>query len=93
MKKPYDAKKYYNKKYYHGRIYADYSEEQNKRRFNRVLDEVQKRKKTGRLLDVGCALGFLLKEAKRRGFETAGVDVSAYAVKKRRITGKLFVSI
>jgi len=34
----------------------------------------------GRLLDVGCALGFFLQQAQRQGWGVAGVDVSSYAV-------------
>lgn len=34
----------------------------------------------GRLLDVGCALGFYLQEASDRGWQVAGMDISDYAV-------------
>jgi spore coat polysaccharide biosynthesis predicted glycosyltransferase SpsG/SAM-dependent methyltransferase len=34
----------------------------------------------GRLLDVGCALGFYLEEAKQRGWQVCGMDISAYAI-------------
>lgn len=33
----------------------------------------------GRLLDVGCAYGFFLDEALRRGWRTSGVEISPYA--------------
>ncbi len=38
----------------------------------------------GRLLDVGCALGFFLETARRRGWEVEGVDISAHAVSYAR---------
>ena len=34
----------------------------------------------GRLLDVGCALGFYLEEARTRGWRVSGMDISDYAV-------------
>jgi 2-polyprenyl-3-methyl-5-hydroxy-6-metoxy-1,4-benzoquinol methylase len=34
----------------------------------------------GKILDLGCATGFFLREAHQRGFEGFGVDVSAYAI-------------
>ena len=34
----------------------------------------------GRLLDVGCSLGYVLEGARREGLTSAGVDVSAHAV-------------
>lgn len=36
--------------------------------------------KRGKLLDVGCALGFIMDEAHRRGWQVEGLDVSHYAV-------------
>lgn len=34
----------------------------------------------GRLLDVGCALGFFMEAARQRGWDATGIDVSSYAV-------------
>ena len=38
----------------------------------------------GRLLDVGCALGFFLETARRRGWNVEGVDISEHAVSYAR---------
>ncbi len=50
-----------------------------KRRMN-VIEQYFGMGKKGKLLDVGCALGFFLKVARDRGWETTGVEVSLFAV-------------
>lgn len=48
---------------------------------SRRLDEIERYTPArGRLLDVGCALGFFMEEAHRRGWQVEGVDISAHAV-------------
>ncbi|PTN34149.1 methyltransferase domain-containing protein [Desulfonatronum sp. SC1] len=44
-----------------------------------VLEEIQPAK--GKLLDIGCALGFYLELARDRGWKVAGFDISNYAVR------------
>jgi len=46
---------------------------------NKYLTVVEQYIKKGRLLDVGCAGGVLLKLAKEHGFEVQGVEISEYA--------------
>ena len=61
--------------------YADYAREFQRRQreayfLNRWLRRLGSR---GRLLEVGCALGFLLSGLKRSGWHVQGVDASAFA--------------
>jgi len=41
---------------------------------------IRKRMRSGRLLDIGCAEGFLLAWAQKRGYDSYGMDISAYAI-------------
>jgi len=52
-----------------------------------LLDDFAKLCTPGRLLEVGCAGGWLLKHAQERGWETRGVELSAEAVEHARRLG------
>ena len=45
-----------------------------------ILKYLKKINKKGKILDVGCATGFLLDQARKQGFEVYGVELSAWAV-------------
>jgi SAM-dependent methyltransferase len=45
----------------------------------RLLDLIARHVPAGRLLDVGCGHGLLLDEARRRGFEASGIELSRAA--------------
>lgn len=66
--------------------YSDYiKDEPNIRRTaRRRLAFLERFVAPGRLLDVGCAAGFFLDEAQRRGWQAEGLDVSAFAVNYAR---------
>jgi SAM-dependent methyltransferase len=44
-----------------------------------ALDRIERHARRGRLLDLGCWAGFLLDEARRRGWETIGIEPSEFA--------------
>lgn len=67
--------------------YGDYVAEEpahrrQARRYLRRLAAAGRR--GGRLLDVGCAAGFFLDEARRAGWSTRGIEVSEYASARAR---------
>ena len=47
--------------------------------FKKRLNIIEKYKKRGKILDVGCATGFFLELAKSRGWDVYGTDVSKFA--------------
>lgn len=52
--------------------------------FRKKITDIKKLRKDGRLLDVGCAYGTLVKEADNQGFSAEGIDISGFAVKQCR---------
>jgi SAM-dependent methyltransferase len=60
---------------------ADYVDEEAGQRASarRTLDQIQRHVPVGRLLDLGCWVGFLLDEGRRRGWRATGVEPSAFA--------------
>jgi 2-polyprenyl-3-methyl-5-hydroxy-6-metoxy-1,4-benzoquinol methylase len=53
----------------------------------RLLDLVGRRVSGGRLLDAGCGHGLLLDEARARGFEVVGLEISRHAAAHARGLG------
>jgi len=45
-----------------------------------ILKYLKKLNKKGKMLDVGCATGYLLDQARKQGWEVYGVELSAWAV-------------
>uniref|UniRef100_UPI00261860B8 class I SAM-dependent methyltransferase n=1 Tax=Brachyspira sp. TaxID=1977261 RepID=UPI00261860B8 len=45
----------------------------------RRLEKIKKIKPNGKVLDIGSAMGFFLKEARECGYETEGIEISEYA--------------
>jgi 2-polyprenyl-3-methyl-5-hydroxy-6-metoxy-1,4-benzoquinol methylase len=50
-------------------------------RYNQILDKLEVYRKTNKLLDVGCGIGFFLVEAKKRGWEVYGTERSEASAK------------
>lgn len=46
------------------------------KRYNELLDLFEPFKKTNKILDVGCGIGYFLVEAKKRGWEVYGTELS-----------------
>ncbi|MHC4471668.1 MAG: class I SAM-dependent methyltransferase, partial [Planctomycetota bacterium] len=83
-----DLPRLYDEEYYagSGRVgaytYADDREDEQvgALRARARLMRIERLAPPGRLLEVGCAFGAFLLEARRRGWEVRGVDLSPYAV-------------
>jgi SAM-dependent methyltransferase len=79
----FDPGAYYTGDYFsggHADGYADYrgAEPVLRREFNNTVNFIQKCRVSGRLLDVGCAYGFFLQEA-RHYFDVVGIEISEEA--------------
>jgi 2-polyprenyl-3-methyl-5-hydroxy-6-metoxy-1,4-benzoquinol methylase len=83
----------YGENYFHnddsGSVgYTNYiADERNIRKtFDRRLKRLERFIQPGRLLDIGCAAGFFISEADRRGWQVQGMDVSSFAANYARET-------
>lgn len=90
----FDVRQYYTEDYFSGARedgYADYrgSEAVLRREFARTVQFIRRFRSGGRLLEIGCAYGFFLEEA-RRFYDVAGIEVADAAVAFCRARG-LFV--
>lgn len=76
--------KFFDKKYFQKFAQGKgYSSQENTPKFAKRLAELRMLGKTkGNLLDIGCAFGFFLDKAKKWGFQTYGIDISSYVIKK-----------
>jgi len=67
-------------RYYEDHYFDDCAEDemtgQRNSIYRRVMDAIGKEAPPGKLLDVGCGCGFLLNEARRRGWHIMGIDPS-----------------
>jgi 2-polyprenyl-3-methyl-5-hydroxy-6-metoxy-1,4-benzoquinol methylase len=50
------------------------------KRYNEILDGFESVRKTNRLLDVGCGIGYFLEVAKKRGWEVFGTEFTDQAI-------------
>ncbi len=89
--KSFDPKGYYTGDYFTGKRsdgYADYlgAEPVLRREFARTAQFIRNFRSSGRLLDVGCAYGFFLQEA-RRYFDVTGIELAEDAAEHCRRSG------
>lgn len=50
------------------------------KRYNELLDKFEKVKKTNRILDIGCGIGYFLEVAIKRGWEVYGTEFTENAI-------------
>lgn len=77
---------FYSEHYYFDGGYQDYIAEKPFIQLNgrARLREIVRMRGTGRLLEIGCALGFFLEEARKAGFDVNGVEISPYGSRYAR---------
>jgi len=81
-----DSKRIYTDQYYISNDpvaggYEDYIRDESVlvKTFKRRLADIERYVKGGRLLDLGCALGFFMKVAHMSGWDVTGLDICPYA--------------
>jgi 2-polyprenyl-3-methyl-5-hydroxy-6-metoxy-1,4-benzoquinol methylase len=66
---------------------ADYDSPITRRRYGELLDGFERYRRTNRILDMGCGVGFFLEEAQRRGWEAHGSELEPRALEINRAKG------
>ncbi len=93
---PADLSPYYSEGYFMGDVtldgYIDYDldKEVTKKSYLDYLDVLGKyinKQGSVNMFEVGCATGFFMDLARQRGWQTEGIDISEYAVKKAQEKG------
>jgi SAM-dependent methyltransferase len=80
------VRSFYQKGYFTGDpkygAYAQYEDDKRfiTRNMDHHLKRIRKFKKSGKLLDIGCAMGFFMEIAEEAGFESYGFDPSDFAL-------------
>lgn len=68
------------KDFYDGYGRADYLSPITIKRYNELLDKFEKFRKTGKIIDVGCGIGYFLETAKSRGWQVYGTEYTDEAI-------------
>ena len=66
--------------HYQGYTRDDYLSPITIKRYHELLDQFENYRKTNKLLDVGCGIGYFLEEAKKRGWEVYGTEYTEEAI-------------
>jgi SAM-dependent methyltransferase len=72
---------------YGGYSRADYDSPVTRRRYRELLDGFERYRERGRILDMGCGIGFFLEEARERGWEAYGSELEPRALEINRAKG------
>ena len=87
-----DPTKFYGQDYFSS-VYGDYTKEQEalEKNFQDRIDRIRKYKSSGKLLEIGCAHGYFLKNAEKY-FQCFGIDLNPDVTKitKRNTKSKIF---
>lgn len=93
-------RKLYSSDYYNNNIsdivgYQNYQvdELQIRQTFKKRLTNINSLCKHGELLDIGCAMGFFMDEAKKQNWQVSGIDISKYAANHAKKSLGLHVDI
>lgn len=77
----------FDEKYFYGKEksnYGNYESLNHSRQLSSILSFIKENNVSGKLLDAGCAFGYLLKHASGHFSETYGCDISDFAIEKAR---------